>query len=159
MRLPTNKRKEMIKEIARNKKAQFEYFILEKYEAGIVLEGSEVKSVRNGGISLAESYVKFIGGELFLINAYIKPYENTAAFAPNARKNRKLLLNKREVSQILTKFSEKGLTIIPLRVYLKSNLIKVEIGICKGKKLYDKRASLKEKSTKLEIERASKNFK
>ncbi len=149
----------MIKEIARNKKAQFEYFILEKYEAGIVLEGSEVKSVRNGGISLAESYVKFIGGELFLINAYIKPYENTAAFVPNARKNRKLLLNKREISQILTKFSEKGLTIIPLRVYLKGNLIKVEIGMCKGKKLYDKRASLKEKSTKLEIDRASKNFK
>lgn len=149
----------MIKEIARNKKAQFEYFILEKYEAGIVLEGSEVKSVRNGGISLAESYVKFIGGELFLINAYINPYENTAAFVPNARKNRKLLLNKREISQILTKFSEKGLTIIPLRVYLKGNLIKVEIGMCKGKKLYDKRASLKEKSTKLEIDRASKNFK
>lgn len=149
----------MIKEIARNKKAQFEYFILEKYEAGIVLEGSEVKSVRNGGISLAESYVKFIGGELFLINAYIKPYENTSNFVPNARKNRKLLLNKREISQILTKFSEKGLTIIPLRVYLKGNLIKVEIGMCKGKKLYDKRASLKEKSTKLEIDRVSKNFK
>ncbi|MCI5797362.1 MAG: SsrA-binding protein SmpB [Firmicutes bacterium] len=149
----------MIKEIARNKKAQFEYFILERYEAGIVLEGSEVKSVRNGGISLAESYVRFIGGELYLINAYIKPYENTSSFLPNSRKNRKLLLKKREISQIFVKFSEKGLTIIPLRVYLKGNLIKVEIGICKGKKLYDKRASLKEKSTKLEIERASKNFK
>lgn len=149
----------MIKEIARNKKARFEYFILERYEAGIVLEGSEVKSVRNGGISLAESYVRFIGGELYLINAYIKPYENTSSFLPNSRKNRKLLLKKREISQIFAKFSEKGLTIIPLRVYLKGNLIKVEIGICKGKKLYDKRASLKEKSTKLEIERASKNFK
>lgn len=149
----------MIKELAKNRKAHFEYFILDKYEAGIVLEGSEVKSVRNAGISLSESYVKFISGELFLINAYIKPYENTASFAPDARKNRKLLLKKREISQILTKFSEKGLTIVPLRVYLKGNLIKVEIGICKGKKLYDKRASLKERSANLEIQRASKNFK
>ena len=148
----------MIKEIARNKKAHFEYFILEKFEAGIMLEGSEVKSIRAGGISLAESYVRVINGELFLINAYIKPYENSSAFIPDARKNRKLLLKKQEISQIINKFSEKGLTIVPLRVYLKGNLIKVEIGVGRGKKLYDKRASLKEKSAKLEIERASKKF-
>ena len=148
----------MIKEIARNKKATFEYFILDKFEAGIMLEGCEVKSVRAGGISLAESYVRVINGELFLINAYIKPYENTSAFIPDARKNRKLLLKKQEISQIINKFSEKGLTIVPLRVYLKGNLIKVEIGVGRGKKLYDKRASLKEKSAKLEIERASKKF-
>ena len=148
----------MIKEIARNKKANFEYFILDKYEAGIMLEGSEVKSIRAGGISLSESYVRVINGELYLINTYIKPYENTSAFAPDARKNRKLLLKKQEISQIINKFSEKGLTIVPLRVYLKGNLIKVEIGVGRGKKLYDKRASLKEKSAKLEIERASKKF-
>ena len=149
----------MIKEIARNKKANFEYFILDKYEAGIMLEGSEVKSIRAGGISLAESYVRVINGELFLINTYIKPYENTSSFAPDARKNRKLLLKKQEISQIINKFSEKGLTIVPLRVYLKGNLIKVEIGVGRGKKLYDKRASLKEKSAKLEIDRESKKFK
>lgn len=148
----------MIKEIARNKKAHFEYFILDKYEAGIMLEGSEVKSIRAGGISLAESYVRVINGELFLINTYIKPYENSSSFTPDARKNRKLLLKKQEITQIINKFSEKGLTIVPLRVYLKGNLIKVEIGVGRGKKLYDKRASLKEKSAKLEIERASKKF-
>lgn len=146
----------MIKLISNNKKANFEYFILKKFEAGIVLEGSEVKSVRAGGISLSESYVKVINGELFLFNAYIKPYENSKSFTPDARKNRKLLLNKREIQEIITKFSEKGLTIVPLRVYLKSNLIKVEIGLCRGKKLYDKRASLKEQSAKREIERVSK---
>ncbi|MBO4412676.1 MAG: SsrA-binding protein SmpB [Clostridia bacterium] len=149
----------MIKDIANNKKAFFNYFVLEKYEAGIVLEGSEVKSIRENGISLAESYVKAINNELFLINAYIKPYQNSGNFAPDPRKKRKLLLKKREISQILTKISEKGLTTVCLRVYLKSNLIKVEIGVCKGKKLYDKRETLKVNSQKLEIERASKNFK
>ena len=149
----------MIKDIANNKKAYFNYFVLEKYEAGIVLEGSEVKSIRENGISLAESYVRPVNNELYLINAYIKPYQNSGNFAPDPRKKRKILLKKREISQILTKISEKGLTIACLRVYLKSNLIKVEIGVCKGKKLYDKRETLKENSQKLEIERASKNFK
>jgi len=149
----------MIKDISNNKKAYFNYFILDKYEAGLVLEGSEVKSIRENGISLQESYVKFIKGELYLINAYIKPYQNAGNFIPDSRKNRKLLLKKHEISQILTKISEKGLTIACLRVYLKRNLIKVEIGVCKGKKLYDKRETLKENSQKLEIERARKNFK
>lgn len=149
----------MAGDISNNKKAYFNYFVLEKFEAGIVLEGSEVKSVRQNGISLAESYVKAINNELYLINAYIKPYQNSGNFAPDPRKKRKILLKKREIQQILTKISEKGLTIVCLRVYLKRNLIKVEIGVCKGKKLYDKRETLKENSQKLEIERASKNFK
>lgn len=149
----------MTGDISNNKKAYFNYFVLEKFEAGIVLEGSEVKSVRQNGISLAESYVKAINNELYLINAYIKPYQNSGNFAPDPRKKRKILLKKREIQQILTKISEKGLTIVCLRVYLKRNLIKVEIGVCKGKKLYDKRETLKENSQKLEIERASKNFK
>lgn len=149
----------MTGDISNNKKAYFNYFVLEKFEAGIVLEGSEVKSVKQNGISLAESYVKAINNELYLINAYIKPYQNSGNFAPDPRKKRKILLKKREIQQILTKISEKGLTIVCLRVYLKRNLIKVEIGVCKGKKLYDKRETLKENSQKLEIERASKNFK
>ena len=147
-----------MKILCNNKKANFEYEILKKFEAGVVLEGSEVKSIRQGNISLNDSYVKFINGELYLINTYIKPYEKTSSFIPNSRKNRKLLLNKYEIDEILKKVSEKGLTIIPLRVYLKGNLIKVEIGVCKGKKLYDNKASLKEKSAKLEIERELKKF-
>ena len=149
----------MIKDISNNKKAYFNYFVLDKYETGIVLEGSEVKSIRENGISISESYVKFINNELYLINAYIKPYQNSGNFAPDPRKKRKLLLKKREIVQILTKISEKGLTIACLRVYLKSNLIKVEIGVCRGKKLYDKRETLKQNSQKMEIERARKNFK
>lgn len=147
-----------MKIIANNKKANFEYEILKKYEAGVVLEGSEVKSVRAGGVSLNDSYVKNRNNELYLINTYIKPYEKSSMFTPDARKQRKLLLNRQEINEIIKKVSEKGLTIVPLRVYLKGNLIKVEIGVCKGKKLYDKKASLKDKAIKLEIDRETKKF-
>ena len=147
-----------MKLIANNKKANFEYEILKKYEAGIVLEGSEVKSVRAGGVSLNDSYVKNRNNELYLINTYIKPYEKSSMFTPDARKQRKLLLKRQEIDEIIKKVSEKGLTIVPLRVYLKGNLIKVEIGVCKGKKLYDKKASLKDKAIKLEIDRETKKF-
>lgn len=148
----------MIKQICVNKKANFEYEVLKKYEAGIVLEGSEVKSVRAGGISLTDSYVKVINGEIYLINTYIKPYSQSTSFIPDPRKRRKLLLKSEEIDYISKKVSEKGLTIVPLGVYLKSNLIKVEIGVCKGKKLYDKKASLKEKAVKREIEREIKKI-
>ncbi len=148
----------MIKQICANKKANFEYEILKKYEAGIVLEGSEVKSVRSGGISVTDSYVKIINGEIFLINAYIKPYTQSTSFLPDPRKKRKLLLRSEEIEYISKKVSEKGLTIAPLRVYLKGNFIKVEIGVCRGKKLYDKKASLKEKAVKREIEREIKKI-
>ena len=148
----------MIKQICANKKANFEYEILKKYEAGIVLEGSEVKSVRAGGISVADSYVRVINGEIYLINAYIKPYNQSTSFVPDPRKKRKMLLKREEIEYISKKVSEKGLTIAPLGVYLKSNLIKVEIGVCKGKKLYDKKASLKEKAVKREIEREIKKI-
>lgn len=148
----------MIKQICVNKKANFEYEVLKKYEAGIVLEGSEVKSVRAGGISLTDSYVRVINGEIYLINTYIKPYSQSTSFIPDPRKRRKLLLKSEEIDYISKKVSEKGLTIVPLGVYLKSNLIKVEIGVCKGKKLYDKKASLKEKAVKREIEREIKKI-
>lgn len=148
-----------MKVIANNKKAYFNYFILDKLETGIVLKGSEVKSIRSGGVSISESYVKVINGEFFLINAYIKPFEQASTPIPDTRKDRKLLLNKREMLKYSKAVTEKGLTIVPLRVYLKNNLVKVEIGIGKGKKLYDKRDVLKEKTTKREMDIAIKKAK
>ena len=147
-----------MKVIANNKKAYFDFFISDTIEAGIVLEGSEVKSIRAGGVSLNESYVKVIGNEVFLINAYIKPFEKASSFAPDSKRTRKLLLNRNEILKLTQKVLEKGLTIVPLRVYLKGSLVKVEIGVGKGKKLYDKRETLKEKTAKREIETISKNF-
>lgn len=147
-----------MKTVANNKRAYFDYFISNNTEAGIVLEGSEVKSVRAGGISLNESYVKIVGGEVFLVNAFIKPFEKASSFVPDARRTRKLLLKKQEIARLAQKTSEQGLTIVPLKVYLKGNLVKLEIGVGKGKKLFDKRETLKEKTAKREIENASKNF-
>ncbi|MBS7403777.1 MAG: SsrA-binding protein SmpB [Eubacteriales bacterium] len=147
-----------MKVIANNKKAYFDFFISDNTEAGIELKGSEVKSIRAGGISLNESYVRVVGNEIFLINAFIKPFEKSSSFVPDSRRTRKLLLRKSEIAKLLQKVSEKGLTIVPLKVYLKGNLVKVEIGIGKGKKLFDKRETLKEKTAQREIESASKNF-
>ena len=147
-----------MKVIANNKKAYFGFFISDNTEAGIELKGSEVKSIRAGGISLNESYVRVVGNEIFLINAFIKPFEKSSSFVPDSRRTRKLLLRKSEIAKLSQKVSEKGLTIVPLKVYLKGNLVKVEIGIGKGKKLFDKRETLKEKTAHREIESASKNF-
>lgn len=147
-----------MKIITNNKKAYYDYFISDNLEAGISLQGSEVKSIRAGGISLNESYVKIIGDEVFLINCYIKPFEKSSAFIPDSKRMRKLLLKKQEISKLKQKVLEKGLTIVPLKVYLKGSLVKVEIGIGKGKKLFDKRATLKEKAVKREIENESKNL-
>ena len=147
-----------MKVIANNRKAYFDFFISDNTEAGIELKGSEVKSIRAGGISLNESYVRVVGNEIFLINAFIKPFEKSSSFVPDSRRTRKLLLRKSEIAKLSQKVSEKGLTIVPLKVYLKGNLVKVEIGIGKGKKLFDKRETLKEKTAQREIESASKNF-
>lgn len=147
-----------MKVIANNKKAYFDFFISDNTEAGIELKGSEVKSIRAGGISLNESYVRVVGNEIFLINAFIKPFEKSSSFVPDSRRTRKLLLKKSEIAKLSQKVSEKGLTIVPFKVYLKGNLVKVEIGIGKGKKLFDKRETLKEKTAQREIESASKNF-
>lgn len=147
-----------MKIIANNKKAYFDYFISDNLEAGISLKGSEVKSIREGGISLNDSYVKIIGNEVFLINCYIKPFEKTSSFAPDVKRTRKLLIKHFEILKLKQKVLEKGLTIVPLRVYFKGNLVKVEIGVGKGKKLFDKRETLKEKSAKREIDAISKNF-
>lgn len=143
--------KEDIKVIATNSRAYHNYFILETYEAGIVLTGPEVKSVRAGNISIIDSYAIIKNNEAFLINTYIPPYQR--AYSPEeARKTRKLLLHKQEINRLVGKIKTKGLTLIPLRVYIKKGLIKVEIALARGKKLYDKRKELKEKEIKRELE-------
>ena len=144
--------------IANNKKAFHEYFIEDTFEAGIVLVGSEVKSVRDGGMSLSESFVNIKNNEVFLKNAYIKPFEKTSAFIPDSHRDRKLLLNRREIAKLLRAIKEKGYTIVPIKVYFKNNKVKVQIGLAKGKKLYDKKETLKERSLDKEIKQATKNI-
>ena len=138
--------------IANNKKAFFNFFISDLTEAGIELKGCEVKSIRSGGISLAESFVTIKGGEVFLQNAYIKPFEKTTSFIPDEIRTRKLLLHKAEIEKLERKVKEKGFSIMPTKVYLKKGKVKVEIGLAKGKKLYDKRETMKEKQTQREID-------
>lgn len=146
-----------VKLICNNKKAYHNYFISQTYEAGIVLLGSEVKSVRAGGISILDSFVSLKNGEVWLKNAFIKPYEKATSFTPDKLRNRKLLLNKEEINKISKFVVVKGNAIVPLKVYIKDGLVKVEIGIGKGKKLYDKRETLKSKDVSRMIERELKN--
>lgn len=145
--------------IVNNKKAFHEYFIEETYEAGIVLVGSEVKSIKGGGMSLSDSFVNIKNNEVFLKNAYIKPFEKSSAFVPETHRDRKLLLNKREIQKLIRGAKEKSYTLVPLKVYLKNNRVKVEIALAKGKKLYDKKETLKERAKDMEIKQATKNIK
>ena len=148
-----------MKEIAENRKAHFEYFIEEKYECGIVLVGSEVKSLRLGHLSLADSYAVVKEGEVFLLNAHIPCYEKTSSYKEDERRSRKLLLHKQEIERLNRKIKEKSYTLIPLRAYFKEGLVKVEIALAKGKHLYDKKDVLKAKDLKKEAERDIKNIK
>ena len=123
-----------VKTIALNKSASFEYFIEDRYEAGIVLEGSEVKSIREGRASLSESFCEIRGGEIFLKNMHIALYDKSGAFSTrDSRRERKLLLNRMEISKIVGKVNERGYTLVPLKLYFKDALIKVEVALCKGK--------------------------
>lgn len=142
-----------IKLIASNKKAYHNYFISDLTEAGIVLEGSEVKSLRLNGMSLNESFVFVKNGEVFLKNAYIKLYDNSSAFKPDERRDRKLLLHKAEIEKLERKVKEKGFSIMATKVYFLKGKVKVEIGLAKGKQLFDKREALKDKSTAREVDR------
>jgi len=142
-----------MKIITTNKKAHFEYFVLEEFTAGISLVGSEVKSIRSGYVSINDCYVQFRGGEAFIINMYIKNYPYTTQYELDERRTRKLLLNKREINYLLGKVTEKGLTVIPLKLYFNQGLVKVEIALCKGKQLYDKRQTLKKRDIERDIAR------
>ncbi len=142
-----------VKVVATNHKARHEYNILETFEAGLELQGSEIKSVRAGQISLAEAYVRTDGSQAWLVEAHIAPYEQAARFNHDPRRPRRLLLHHSEIRDLWEAVRQKGVTIIPLRVYLKQGRAKLEIATAKGKKLYDKRAALAERDAKREIER------
>ena len=145
-----------MKVIATNKKAYFNYEVLEKYIAGIALEGSEVKSIRLGNMRINDAFVSIKNGEVFLKNSFIKQYEKASSFVPKTDRDRKLLLNKNEILKLKQKSAEKGLTIVPLAVGFNNNLVKIEIGLCKGKKLYNKKETLKEKDIARSNERQLK---
>lgn len=134
----------------KNKKAYFDYTIINELEAGIVLSGTEIKSIRNGSIDLKDSFITIKQNEAYIINIYIAKYEEGNIFNNDERRTRKLLLHKKEILKIKENIKLEGLTIIPLKLYFKKNKVKILIGICKGKKLYDKRAALKEKDLKRE---------
>jgi SsrA-binding protein len=146
------------KTVARNRKAKFEYFLLESYEAGISLVGSEIKSIRANKVSIEEAYIKVDGKEAWLMEAHIAPYELANRFNHEPRRSRKLLLHKKEIMQLWNEVRQKGVTIIPVRMYIKDDLAKVEIAVAKGKKLYDKRADIAKKDIQRELERRSKNY-
>lgn len=148
-----------MKIVATNRKASFDYFLEDKFEAGIVLVGSEVKSLRNKEVSLLDTFVMIRDGQVYLKNLYIKPYEKTTSFIPNERKDRKLLLHKNEILKLQRAVNEKGYAIVPTKIYFKGHLVKVEIALGKGKKLYDKREAIKKRQTDREISRELKNLK
>lgn len=143
----------MNKIIATNRKARFNYHILDTYEAGIELKGNEVKSLREGKVSINEAFATVKNGEIFVHNMHIAPYEFANRFAADPKRKRKLLLHKGEIIRIAKRVSEKGLTLIPLKVYFKNNRVKVELGICKGKKLYDKREDIAKRDMEREMRR------
>lgn len=150
---------EGIKLIANNKKAYFDYYILEKYEASIELFGTEVKSVRLGHCSVKESFVRIDKSEVFIYGMHISPYEKGNIFNKDPLRVRKLLLHKTEIIKLASKLKEKGLTLVPLRVYFKNSLVKVELGLARGKKNYDKRESIAKKDQQRDIDRSLKNIK
>ena len=140
-----------------NRKAKHDYFIADIYEAGIVLTGTEIKSVRAGTANINDSYGVIKNNEIFLLNMFISQYKEGNIFNHDETRTRKLLLHKKEIKKISEKVNTQGLTLIPLKLYLKNNILKVELGICRGKKNYDKREALKEKDIKRNINKQLKN--
>ncbi|ONI44440.1 SsrA-binding protein [Candidatus Epulonipiscioides gigas] len=139
--------------IAQNKKAYHDYFIDETYEAGLVLVGTEVKSIRCGSGSIKESFIRIQNGEAFVFNMHINPYEKGNIFNKEPLRTRKLLLHKKEITKLLGAISTKGMTIVPLKVYIKDSLVKMEIGLARGKKLHDKRQDIASKDVRRQNER------
>ena len=145
--------KESFKLVANNKKAYHDYFIDDKIEAGIELFGTEVKSIRMGKCSVKESFIKIEKGEMFIYGMHISPYEKGNIFNKDSLRVRKLLLHKVEIRKLEAKVAEKGYTLVPLQVYFKGSLVKVEVGLARGKKLYDKRQDIAKKDARREVER------
>jgi SsrA-binding protein len=147
---------EAVKVVATNRRAAHDYQIEERYEAGLVLLGSEIKSIRAGRANLRDGYVTPRDGELWLVNAHIAPYEPAARQGHEPRRPRKLLLHRREINRLIGRVQERGYTIIPLRLYLKRGRAKVEIGLARGKRQYDKRAAIARRESQRDVERALK---
>lgn len=145
-----------VKVVATNRKAQFEYFLLEHFEAGIVLQGSEIKSVRAGQVSLAEAYVQVDGRTAWLMEAHVAIYNPASRWNHDPKRPRQLLLHRREILELWNEVRTKGVTIVPVRVYLKDGRAKLDIAIAKGKKLYDKRAAIADRDSEREIRREAR---
>lgn len=145
--------KDAIKLIANNKKAYHDYFIDDKFETGIELYGTEVKSIRMGKCSIKEAFVRIQNGEVYIYGMHVNPYEKGNIFNKDPLRPRKLLMHKAEINKLAGKIAEKGFTLVPLQVYFKGSLVKVEIGLARGKKLYDKREDIAKKDQRRELER------
>ena len=160
VRIETKRKGEMaMKIISNNKKAYHDYFILDTYEAGIELKGTEIKSVRLGNVNLKDAFIRIKDNEAFVENMHISPYSHGNRFNHEPRRNRKLLLHKKEILKISNKLKEGGLTVVPTKLYFNTgSKVKLEIGLARGKKLYDKRQDIKERDSKREIQRALKNY-
>ena len=146
-----------IKIIAQNKKAYHDYFVLEKFECGIELFGTEVKSIRGGNVNLKDSYCYVKGGQIFATGVHVKPYEQGNIFNRDPDREKRLLMHKKEIIKLSGKVNQEGLTLIPLSLYFKKSLVKLELGLCKGKKLYDKRDDDAKKRAERDIDRAEKS--
>jgi len=151
------KTKDDIKEVAQNKKARHDYFIEQTFEAGIVLSGTEVKSIRQGMVNLKDSYATIENGEVFVNGMHISPYEKGNIFNKDPMRARKLLLHRSEIRRLIGYTQQKGLTLVPLKLYFRGGLVKVELAVARGKKLYDKRADIAERDAKREIDRKMKD--
>ena len=148
--------KEAKKIIANNKKAYFDYFIEDTYEAGVVLHGTEVKSLRMGKCSIKESFIRLDGGEAYIYNMHISPYEKGNIFNKDPLRPKKLLLHRSEINKLTGQMAQKGYTLVPLDIYFKGSLVKVSVGLAKGKKLYDKRQDIAKKDQRREAEKQFK---
>ena len=147
-----------MKIVATNKKAYHDYFVEDTYEAGIVLVGCEVKSIRQGALNLRDSLIMIKNGEAFVMNMHVSPYKMGSYFNVDSKRTRKLLLNRGEINKLRGRVEQKGYTLIPLKVYFKDALVKVEVGLCKGKELHDKRAAIKEKENNRNLQRVLKEY-
>lgn len=148
-----------MKVITENREAKFEYFVEDVYEAGIHLDGGEVKSIRAGNVNLKDSYCSIYNGELLLKNMHVAVYDKAGAYnVKDSRRERRLLLHKSEINRLVGKVTQKGFTLVPLKLYFKGSLIKVEVGLCKGKHTYDKKQTVKERDIKREVARDLKGY-
>ncbi|MBR3921311.1 MAG: SsrA-binding protein SmpB [Oscillospiraceae bacterium] len=145
-----------LKTISENRQARHEYFVIDSFEAGIELVGTEVKSIRNGGVNLKDSWCSIDNGELFVKGMHISPYEKGNIFNKDPFRVRRLLMHRKEINSLFGKVKQEGLTLIPLSLYFKDSRVKIQIGLCKGKKLHDKREDIAKRDAKREIERSVK---